>query len=143
MDLAVLATSSVLLIGCVNLGIGCSSPNSWALQEEMPVRCGLWLHMMRKRVLWSDLHHEEDVYAKAVTVGAANSEALYEVVKHGAAQPTCAYCGHAVPANWLHVAWACVAWLDGRPRPKKAPARKRLGWPAPRDTKERGRSVLR
>ena len=47
------------------------------------------------------------------------------------------------PANWLHVAWACVAWLDGRPRPKKAPARKRLGWPAPRDTKERARSVLR
>ena len=89
------------------------------------------------------LYHEEDAHAKAVMLGAANSKALYEVVALGAAQPTCAYCGHAVPAHWLHIAWECVAWPDGRPHPPKDPVQQRLGWPAPHDTKERARSVLR
>ncbi|CAE7238350.1 Pol [Symbiodinium sp. CCMP2592] len=92
---------------------------------------------LRRQVRYSEqqvkgairLYGQCDGHQRAVMIGAALSDAVYDVMDGGAASQSCPWCGRAVLPCWSHLLWHCPHFARGRPPRPQDPMAQRLAWP--------------
>lgn len=72
--------------------------------------------------------YKQDSHARAVLVGAACSDAIYDVIDGSRPEPQCHWCSAHVVPDWHHHAWECSAFADTRPGRPVSYLAQRFGW---------------